>query len=346
MPGEPEATTRTILTATRTDAGRRKNNEDVAVLMEGPAKGRPAGDLLFGVVDGMGGYQAGEIAAAIARDALYECFAVGGEDVRAWLMEAHRAVVKSAQESPERQGMGAVLSIALLSGGRLHVAHIGDSRLYRLRKGALEQITPDQSAVGELVRAGKLTKEVARTHHMSNVVYQAIGHPDRTPEPFVSVLDVEGKDLYLAASDGLTDVITDAQAEAILNESKTLEEAAEGLIKAALTDQEAIDVNGNPVRIPGGRDNVTVALVEVASAGKDEDAASQQGVGVLAKKAWRSVSPRTLVLALIVAVALIAVGIVLWRGSVSMGYDTQPKKPDSLMTGHTSPDTAKQDTTP
>ena len=252
-----------LMAAARSDPGKRENNEDVSVLVGGADANREAGDLLFGVVDGMGGYQAGEVAAALARDTLYTCFAGGGTDVGRWIAAAHRVVLEDADAHPERQSMGAVLTAGVLSGDSLTIGHVGDTRMYRYRRGVLEQLTQDQSATGELIRSGHLTKEHARTHHMSNVVYQAVGHAERPPEPSVETIAVERGDLFLVNSDGLTDVITDDQIAAVLGTSATLDDAAENLIAAALEDQEAEDVNARPVTIPGGRDNITVVLVSV-----------------------------------------------------------------------------------
>ena len=144
-------------TAEKTDPGRRENNEDAPLLVPGDKAERGTGQVLFGVIDGMGGYEAGEVASAIARDHLAQRYADGGEDLAAWISSAHEAIVADASENPERQGMGCVCTAGIIDGRRLIIGHVGDTRIYRLREGELEQITDDQSAVGEPVSYTHLT---------------------------------------------------------------------------------------------------------------------------------------------------------------------------------------------
>ncbi len=258
-----------FVVAELSDPGRRRNNEDVPVIARGEDLSRGEDEMLFGVVDGMGGYQAGEVAAALARDTLIQCFASGGSDVVEWISAAHEAIVSDAEANAERERMGAVLTVGLIQGTSLTIGHVGDTRMYLYRDGVLEQLTQDQSAVGELVRAGHLAKEKARTHHMSNVVYQAVGHADQPPQAESQTLQVQGGDVYLVNSDGLTDVITDEQIAQVLESASTLDEAAERLVEEALTDQEALDVEDKPTVVGGGRDNITIALVRVDGGSSD-----------------------------------------------------------------------------
>jgi PPM family protein phosphatase len=301
MSTDPDGTATGFVTATLSDPGKRHNNEDVAVLVRGPESSRGPDELLFGVVDGMGGYQAGEVASALARDTLQERFGEGGSDVGKWIEDAHTAIVSDAGQHPEREGMGAVLTVGLISGNTLTIGHVGDTRLYRLRDSHLSQLTRDQSAVGELMRAGQLTTDQARTHHMSNVVYQAVGHADRPPEAVVESTTIEHGDKFLVCSDGLTDVITERQGADVMRASATLGDAAEDLIAAALTDQDATDLDGRPIVITGGKDNITVTLVEITKsldsstgtelAGNPEDSPNRVAI-----RMWRGIR-RTLQIA-------------------------------------------------
>ena len=262
MPEASRVSKKAVDAVMTTDPGRRKNNEDAPVLAFGEDIGRP-GETLFGVVDGMGGYEAGEVASEIARETIQRLFAEGGDDIDDWVIEAHKAIVEDSRQNPERQGMGAVVSVAILSGDKLKIAHVGDTRIYRLRGDDFSQVTEDHSAVGELVRAGQLDKAVARTHRMSNVVLRAIGHDEKLPAPAVYNEEVEPGDLYLACSDGLTDVLTDDQVRRILLEDPDLENTAQTLIASALTDQTAVDTEGEPTTIKGGKDNISVVIVRI-----------------------------------------------------------------------------------
>ena len=247
----------------RTHPGRRDNNEDTPLLVTGPDAGRGTNELLFGVVDGMGGYEAGEVASVLARDAITRCFADGGDHVVAWMHAAHNAIVEDAERNPQRQGMGAVASFGLVTADRFLIAHVGDTRIYRVRNGEFVQLTEDQSAVGEMVRAGHLDKDTARTHRMNNVVLEGLGHPDKPPHVAFYVQDIRPGDTFLACSDGLTDVLTDAQVSGIIGSGTSLDEIADELVDSALVNQEAVTADGRRVIIKGGKDNITVVVVRI-----------------------------------------------------------------------------------
>ena len=268
MPDRPETTNQFIQAAALTDPGHRKNNEDAPVLVYGTDAGRKESDILFGVVDGMGGYEAGEVASEIAADHLAERYGEDGGDIASWIVSAHEAIVANSQEHPERRGMGAVVSVGLISGNTLTIGHVGDTRIYRLRNSELQQLTEDHSAVGELVRTGSLDKELARTHRMSNVVLQAIGHDDKPPTPSVYEETIMPGDLFLACSDGLTDVITEQEIVDILAQNLSLEDTTHELVAAALTDHPATSIDGGQVIIKGGKDNISVVLVRIGEIGE------------------------------------------------------------------------------
>jgi len=252
-----------FMAASRSDPGQRDNNEDIALVESGDACGQE-GSILFGVIDGMGGYEAGEVAAYIAGETIRKHFTSGGNDLGQAIIDAHDAIVGNASEHPERSGMGAVLTVAIVERGRLWIGHVGDTRLYRFRDGQLIQLTPDQSAVGSLVRAGYISRDSARVHPMRAIVSQAIGHAETTPVPALDNLGVQSGDTYLACSDGLTDVITDEQIVDIVSAAESLDEAAERLVAEALRDQLAHGSQGEEISVAGGRDNISVALVHLA----------------------------------------------------------------------------------
>lgn len=232
----------------RTDIGKvRKQNEDAAWLDEKRA--------VFAVADGMGGHNAGEVASAIAIDAIRKMAAAHRTPSAAALKEAvsdaHEAIAQHARAHEECAGMGTTLSVLWRGGNYVYIAHVGDSRIYRLRNGALEQITQDHSLVEELVHAGLITRQQARTHSRRNIITRALGtEGDNTPD--ILVTDVKKGDTFLLCSDGLTEMVEDAAIEKTLAEY-SLEHAADSLIAQALA--------------AGGRDNVSLVLYAAGGKG-------------------------------------------------------------------------------
>ena len=225
----------------RTDTGLiRKQNEDAAWYDEKRA--------IYAVADGMGGHLAGEVASQLAIDAVKDMVAnhrtPGIRALKEMVHAAHEAIYAHAQAHSECAGMGTTLTVLWRGGNYAYIAHVGDSRIYRLRDGQLERITQDHSLVEELVRAGLITSEQARTHPRRNVITRALGTEGEN-EPDLLVSDIQKGDLFLLCSDGLNSMIDD---EAIVRTLKecSMERAADSLIEQALA--------------AGGRDNVTVLL--------------------------------------------------------------------------------------
>ena len=232
----------------RTDIGKvRKQNEDAAWLDE--KRG------VFAVADGMGGHLAGEVASALAIEAVRnmakEYRDAGISPLKEAVAAAHASIWQHAQTHPECAGMGTTLSVLWRGGSYVYIAHVGDSRIYRLRDGALERITQDHSLVEELVRAGLITPEQARTHPRRNIITRALGTEGEN-EPDLLVTDIKKGDVFLLCSDGLNGMVADADIEQTLREND-LERAADRLIEQAL---EA-----------GGRDNVTLVLYAYSGKG-------------------------------------------------------------------------------
>ena len=232
----------------RTDIGKvRKQNEDAAWFDEKRD--------IYAVADGMGGHLAGEVASAMAIEAVQAMarsrrapeIKAMGEMVAA----AHERIFSHAQENPECTGMGTTLSVLWRWRSEAYIAQVGDSRIYRFRDQKLERITQDHSLVEELVQAGLITPEQARTHPRRNIITRALGTDgDNTPD--ILVTDAQKGDLFLLCTDGLSGMVPDEEIEKILKE-KALEEAADSLIEKAL---EA-----------GGRDNVTLVLYSCSGKG-------------------------------------------------------------------------------
>lgn len=225
---------------------------------KGTAELPPKG-FVGAVADGMGGVGGGELASSYARTGLLED--LGGPECphpeEAYLQELintiNYRILGVASDDPELAGMGTTLTLGWFRGDTLTMAHVGDSRLYRFRKGTFEQLSDDQSPVGRLLREGRITNEEAREHPHRNVIDQAVGSHFEGLKAAVVKFPVEDDDLFLFCSDGLNEELWDHEmAEAIQDAQRTdkpLPALAEDLVSKAL--------------IAGGKDNVTVVLVQV-----------------------------------------------------------------------------------
>jgi protein phosphatase len=244
-----------LAVAARTDVGRiRAGNEDSLYADATPSRG------LFIVADGMGGHAAGEVASAMAVQIIAreldgladpDAAAVGRMD-RA-LREANRAIFERTARESDKQGMGTTASVLVVAGGSYLIGQVGDSRVYRLRDGALEQLTRDHSYVQEQVDAGLLTPEQAKYHPYSNVITRCVG-ANATVEPDVFAGEVRAGDVFLLASDGLTGMVDDRRLQQLLGSRAAPARVVDALIAEA---------NGR-----GGLDNITAILVQVVAAGQ------------------------------------------------------------------------------
>jgi PPM family protein phosphatase len=239
---------RVVEEAARTDTGRQRRNNEDAYFARAPA---------YAVADGMGGAQAGEVAARIAT----ETFEEGLDDARApaerlsrVAAEANRRIFHHAQEDRSRSGMGTTLTAALVDGEEVTIVHVGDSRAYLLRDGELRQLTRDHSLVEELRRQGQLSTEEAEEHPQRSIITRALG---AEPEVELDVQTHQAKtgDVFLLCSDGLTTMVRDERLHDILADSRSLEQAADALVREA--------------NARGGRDNVTAILFRVAAEGEE-----------------------------------------------------------------------------
>ena len=191
--------------AALSDVGRvRRNNEDSAY----------AGPHLLLLADGMGGAAAGEVASAAAVQVIrrLDTSNIAGPDMMEALAGAvHRANEKLSElveEDPEREGMGSTVTALLFDGEHLGLAHLGDSRAYRLRDGLLYQLSHDHTFVQSLVDEGRISKEEAFTHPHRNLILRVLdGRPDSDPD--LEMLDVQAGDRLLLCSDGLPDYVSD-----------------------------------------------------------------------------------------------------------------------------------------
>ena len=236
---------------TQTDPGLlRKNNED-AVAFDALTR-------LCVLADGMGGYNAGEVASSMAvsfvHSELGRWLEQAGADANAkevrramhiCVENSNNSVFNAARSNPQYAGMGTTLVVGVFHGERLVLGHIGDSRCYRLRGLSLQQITKDHSLLQEQLDAGLITAQQAMTSVHKNLVTRALGVED-TVLLDVNEYRVDAGDLYLMCSDGLSDMMGDDQIAGILLSSSSLHEKAQQLVATA---------NNN-----GGRDNISVLL--------------------------------------------------------------------------------------
>lgn len=247
-----------IRNAALSDLGRsRRVNEDFYFL-------DPSGEF-FLVADGMGGHGNGEIASRVAAQAMARYLADNSRSVRPWSSPADRvkrnadrlrlavraanlAVLGEVDKNGALAGMGATLVSFLADGDKALIAHVGDSRAYRLRSGELEQLTEDHTWVHEQVSAGLLSEEEARHHPFRSVVTRAVGGAEEV-EVDVDVVDLQPGDRLLLCSDGLNAVLSDDEIAAYLLREKALEDLVRQLVDAAN--------NG------GGPDNITVVVLDV-----------------------------------------------------------------------------------
>jgi protein phosphatase len=206
---------------------------------------------LFAVADGMGGAQAGEVASGIVAETLAAAAErdVLPDELADAVQEANARIHSMAKEDKSLEGMGTTTTAGWVGKDTLRIAHVGDSRAYRLRDDGLEQLTEDHSLVGGLVRLGKLTPAEAEQHPQRSVILRAVG-----VEPSVEVdlaeHDLADGDVYLFASDGLTSMVRDEVIHEALLMAASLAEAAELLIGLA--------------NASGGHDNITAVLFRIA----------------------------------------------------------------------------------
>jgi len=245
----------TIISAGKTDTGKtRKNNEDSYLVDEGLG--------LYAVADGIGGHEGGEVASRMAIEGLSqivrercsaadhgisaECDPAGTELSRAFTL-VNGTIRQAAAENPALLHMGTTLTALLFRETTAHLAHVGDSRAYRLRAGVLTQVTADHTVIADQVRAGLLTPEQAQKSPYRHVITRALGI-DQELIADLQVLEARPDDTFLLCTDGLTEMVDDAEIRKILS-SASPQEAAERLVREA---------NGR-----GGVDNITVVVVQI-----------------------------------------------------------------------------------
>jgi protein phosphatase len=234
------------------DVGRRRETNEDSFLLE-------QGQGLFAVADGMGGHAAGEVASRLAIETLKEAIdrdtpsrSLGTTDeagnwLRDAVVEANRRIWESIRVHEERRGMGTTVVALLRAGDDAIIGHVGDSRIYLLRGGALHRMTSDHSWVNEQVKLGLLSDDEAQRHPMRNIVTRALGSRPDVVVDLVTAGVLPG-DVFVLCSDGLNTMLTDDEIRELLERHREDPEAAStALVHAA--------------NLRGGEDNVTVVVI-------------------------------------------------------------------------------------
>jgi serine/threonine protein phosphatase PrpC len=242
-------------TSARSAVGlQRKGNEDSALTSR----------QLIAVADGMGGHAAGEVASKIAITKLEEISSVScypeidsdsAEDIFTNSLETIDNQLKSeSDENPQLSGMGTTLTSLFISGERICLLHIGDSRAYRLRGSSLEQLTQDHTVIQELLNQGAISQSDIATHPQRSVLTQVLMGEGISSAPLM-ILEAQAKDRYLLCSDGLSSVLTEKEIKSILK-GKDRQKVVDALIDATY-------INGAP-------DNVTVVIADLVEENDEE----------------------------------------------------------------------------
>lgn len=214
-----------------------------------------AGKHLFLVADGMGGHAGGDVASAIALKRIVEADTAYSSPqdaefaLESALLSANTMLAETVFDHAELTGMGTTVSALMRVGDKMVLAHIGDSRVYLYRDGALEQVSADHTFVQRLVDSGRITPEEAAVHPRRHVLMRVLGDIDSSPEIDTAILDTQPGDRWLLCSDGLSSYVSDEKIATALGAFTGTKDACNRLVRETL-DQ-------------GAPDNVTLVLVDV-----------------------------------------------------------------------------------
>jgi len=240
---------------TKTDVGQaRSMNQDSLLVSENNDKGLN----LYILADGMGGYKGGEIASKVAVTAVqkyitekFDTISKDKESILDLIDDsidfANSAIYDESEQDEELQDMGTTLEVLLIYKSKVYIGHIGDSRIYRIRKGKMKKITTDHSYVEKLIQDGEITREEAYNHPKKNLLIKALG-TDKVVEPDLLYTVLNKNDILLMCSDGLTNMIRENEILDIILSSEEQKDVTEILVDKA---NEA-----------GGLDNISVIIID------------------------------------------------------------------------------------
>lgn len=258
---KPSSPALVVRAASRTDVGMRRatNQDSLAVVPEGGDK-PIAGDAFLMVADGMGAHAAGELASKMATDAIPHAYLKSVDEsapsaLRKAIREANEAIHGKGASSPEFHGMGTTCSCLVITQGAALVGHVGDSRVYRLRAGVLEQLTFDHSLVWEMAAASNVSEDKVPSCIPKNVITRSLGPHETVIVDLEGPHALEAGDVFLLCSDGLTGVVDDTLAGAVLDTMEP-DAAAQTLVDLA--------------NLRGGPDNISVIVARVEKAHSDQ----------------------------------------------------------------------------
>jgi len=237
--------------AQRSDVGKvRSENQDFAIVAENPEL-QSKGSLLI-VADGMGGHRGGATASRVASTTIRDQYLASSaadpaEALRAAVEEANRAIFNESQSNPNLRGMGTTCSTVLVYRDRAWFAHVGDSRIYLVRDGEIQQLTEDHSLVASMVREGLLTRAEAEVHPRRNVLQRSLGVSETVEVDVSSPLDLQPGDTFILCSDGLHGLVKEPELRDVAQ--LPIQQAAAEYIRRAIER--------------GAPDNVTVIVARI-----------------------------------------------------------------------------------
>ena len=246
-----------VVASVQTDPGcvREANEDNGRHVNPYDAETRIKKGTLTIVADGMGGHASGEVASQMAVDLICEIYysengLSASEALRNAIEIANEQIYEASLTGEDVSGMGTTVIALVLQNDTGFCAHVGDSRLYRFRSNGLEMITIDHSQVMEMVAHGIITMEQARHHDDKNVILRAVGTQPSVEVEISEQFSIEAGDTFLLCSDGLSDMLNDAEIQTIMSADTDLYSVGEKLISAA--------------KLKGGHDNITAGLVKIA----------------------------------------------------------------------------------
>ncbi len=270
--------------------------------------------ILCAAIDGLGGYEGGEIAAELARSTIIkhlEDFASKkiGDLLKAALIDANNEIIRHHKSRPRVSQMGCVASVGVidLEQGIISIAHVGDSRIYQFVNGELKKLTHDHSLVGYREETGELSEEDAMNHPKRNVIDKFLGeqHLSYDSEGYleVSVWPITGETQYLFCSDGLTDLVSSIKISHILSSDITIEDKVKRLITEANN--------------AGGKDNITVVIADITSNKSNDDINVSEEIKLTEDIQHKSKSSKSF----IKSIFFIFIGLIIGLGS-SFAYNS------------------------
>lgn len=246
------------LASITTDMGciREANEDNGRHVKPGDSEIKNSRGTLTVVADGMGGHSSGEVASEMAVELISYFYYSDKENtapeaLRSAIQQANREIYKTAVSDEKYYGMGTTLVALILLDDVGYSAHVGDSRLYRLRNKKMQMLTLDHSHVMEMVKQGLISMEEARNHEDKNVILRAVGTQTTVDVEVSEGFSIQANDQFLLCSDGLSDMVEDEVIAQVWENAKNVYEASEKLVEKA--------------KELGGHDNVTAAIVRMPS---------------------------------------------------------------------------------